>query len=152
MQLQLTEENFTKTKDEYRALVYGYWYGTKENKDSTPVDYDWAQYKLLDDAKVLHLYTARDFRDRLVGVALYVVISAMHHKGYVIADCDTLGTRLEHRGLGIGKQLVEFAKVELAKVGVKEILHHTRAIFGEQSLFQSLDFKPEEYTYSFKVT
>lgn len=151
MELQLLEENFTKTRDEYRALVYGYWYGTTENTNCTPVDYDWQQYKVLDDLGVLKLYTARDYRDRLVGVALYVVVNAMHHRGYTIADCDTLGTRLDYRGLGVGRKLVEFAKVELPKIGVKEILHHTRAIFGEQSLFQSLGFKPEEFTYSFKV-
>lgn len=151
MHVSLQTEKFSRVQDEYRGLVYGYWYATPENKTHTPVEYDWPQYKTLDDAGLLHLFTARDFRDKLVGVALYVVVNALHHKGYTIADCDTLGTRLDCRKLGIGKQLVEYAKVELGNLGVKEILHHTRNVFGEQTLFPSLGFVSVETTYSFKV-
>lgn len=149
--IYLANENFVRIMDEYRELVYGYWYDTPQNSDHVPVDYDWDQYRILDNAGHLQLFTARDGRDKLVGVSLYVVVNMTHHKGYKIADCDTLGTALAVRGQGIGRKLVIHAVNELPKLGVKEIMHHTRAVFGEQSLFTSLGFVHSSTMYSLKV-
>lgn len=148
----IAEEKFTFIRDEYRDLVYGYWYATPENKDHVPVDYDWEQYNALDSIGALKLYTARNKADALIGVALYVVVSATHHKGYKVADCDTLATGLHYRGLGIGKALTEYAKTALPLLGVKEIVHRSRHVFGtDKSLFPSLGFTPIETVYSLKV-
>lgn len=152
MDFFINEEKFTFIQNEYRDLVYGYWYATPENKDHEPVDYDWEQYQLLDKVGCLRLYTARNKSDTLIGVALYTVVNATHHKGYKVADCDTLATGLRYRGLGIGKALTEHAKKALPLLGVKEIVHRSRHVFGtDKSLFPSLGFAAIETVYSIKV-
>lgn len=145
------EESLTTIQLEYETLINGYWYATSENQGHEPVAYDWEQYHILDKAKLLRLYTARDARDKLIGVALYVVVNAMHHKGYKMADCDTLATDLECRGRGIGKGLLTYAKQKLALECVREIMHRSRLVFGEQTLFPSQGFTAIETVYSYKV-
>lgn len=145
------EESLTRIQLEYETLVNGYWYATPENKGHEPVAYDWDQYHLLDNAQLLRLYTARDARDKLVGVALYVVVNTLHHKGYKVADCDTLATAIASRGQGIGKGLLTYAKQRLALEGVKELIHRSRLVFGEQTLFPSQGFTAIETVYSYKV-
>lgn len=149
--MHYAEEKFTDIQAEYKKLVYGYWYATPENEGHIAVDYDWHQYEILDNIDMLKLYTARDGWSELVGVALYVVVNALHHKGYKIADCDTLATGIAHRGRGVARSLLSFAVSELWALDVQEIIHSKRLVLGgEDTLFTQQGFRAIETRYSLK--
>lgn len=142
------QEVFTDVRYLYEKMVYGYWYATPENKDHVPVDYDWAAYETLDKMGALKLYTARLNNLKLVGVNLYVVINALHHKDHLVANCDTLAVDIAYRGRGIAMELMRVAETDLWAQGVHEIVHTKRCVLGgNDTLFTAHGYEKTEVSY-----
>jgi GNAT superfamily N-acetyltransferase len=145
--MQIAQEQLSdKLCEEITQLVSEYYDKTAASTGIPPYDFDWARYKVLDDAGMLFLLTARD-HGVLVGLVLYAVTTNPHHKTVLVADCDTLATRLSHRKRGIGAMLCEIAFTRLKDMGVKLIAHRFRTCYTEQPLFEQLGFTCAEHVY-----
>lgn len=152
MQLVFSKEPLSQCQEELDKLIHHYWYLAPENKGSTPLNINWSIYKALDATNVLHIYVARDLRDKMLGAALYLVVDAPHHIGHKVAECDTLFTDHNYRGLGIAKKLMKFAEPLLMELGVDELFHRFRLVFSTRPLFPALGYEPFETVYHKKVT
>lgn len=127
-------------------MVTEYYAQTPAHEGIPPYDFDWPRYQHLDSAGMLMTLTVRD-HGQLVGVALYAITTNPHHKTQLVAECDTLATRLSHRGRGIGRKLCEIAQTSLKDMGVKLIAHRFRTCYTEKPLFEQLGFTCAERVY-----
>ena len=63
------------------------------------------------------------------------------------AVCNTLATKVGHRGKGIGTKLVKAAESYLKLYHVHRIIHGYRTVYGTEPLFPKLGFKLIEQLY-----
>jgi len=132
--------------EEITQMVKEYYADTPAHVGIPPYDFNWPLYQQLDNAGALSVLCMRD-HGRLVGVALYAITANPHHKTMLVAECDTLATRLSHRGRGIGRTLCETAQTLLKDMGVKLIAHRFRTCYTEKPLFEQLGFTCAEKVY-----
>lgn len=146
---------------ELEGLVQDYYDRTPAHEGLPPYRFQWPVYWQAENAKSLLLVTARRDRKRwggrsgaghytgtLAGWALYLVIGHPHHRGFTVAECDTLAVSPEERGKGIGRGLVEFATPLLRDMKATRIIHRHRLVYGDNALFPKLGFQPVEVAYS----
>jgi GNAT superfamily N-acetyltransferase len=145
---------------ELETLVRAYYSPTKAHDGIPAYRFNWPVYWTAQAHKALYLATARRGRERwggasgaahytgtLVGWVLYLVTDHPHHKGFRVAECDTLAVSHHERGQGIGRGLVEHAEPALKAMGATRIIHRHRLVYGDNSLFPKLGFRPEEVAY-----
>ena len=133
-------------------LINDYWFASPENVDHVPLNFNWRQYLSLEGTGHVKLYTARDDNGNMLGCALYFVTEHLHHKNYVVAECDTLAVSIAARGHGVGRGLIAHAEQALKAFDVKEIIHRSRLVYDTEALFPKLGFTAIETAYSKKVT
>ena len=126
--------------------MHEYWDNTVANQDAPPLDYDWEFYLAAEEAGKYVLITARE-GDEIIGYVDYYVATHPHHKTVVFAACNTLATKVGHRGKGIGSKLVKAAESFLKLYNVKRIVHGYRTVYETEPLFPKLGFKLIEQLY-----
>lgn len=131
---------------EITQMITEYYNSTAANVGIPEYDFDWDAYKALDEREMLLVLTVRD-HGQLVGLGLYTVMANPHHKTQLVSECDTLATRLSHRGRGIGRHLCETAQRLLRIRDVKLIAHRYRTCYTEKPLFEQLGFTCAEHVY-----
>lgn len=141
-----------EVEDELEALVRDYYHRTPAKDGIPPYDFDWRLYERAEASRRLILVTARQREDdggpgKLLGFALYLIYEHPHHRGFRLGDCDTLAVAPEARGRGIGRGLIEYAIPLLKDKRVRRVIHRHRLVYGEDSLFPKLGFRPEEVAY-----
>lgn len=150
--MRYSHEKLVDTLSTVDGLINAYWFATKENAGHEALDFAWLRYCEMESVEMLHLYTARTDSGDMVGAAIYIITEHPHHKGYVMALCDTLCTAIAVRGLGIARGLMAYAEPRLVAVGVREIVHMQRLVYGVEPLFPKLGYSPFETAYSKKVS
>lgn len=128
------------------AIMVEYFANTVGHKDTPPLDYDWPFYLQAEADGKYVLITARE-NDELIGYVDYYVNTHPHHKTVMFASCNTLATKLGHRGKGVGTKLVKAAEPLLQLYNVDCIVHGYRTVYDTEPLFPKLGFKLIEQIY-----
>lgn len=131
--------------DEFDALIHDYYRTTEAWRDIPELRLDWDFYGRLEDAGNFYVFTARG--EHLNGFAFYMVIEHWKYPSMFLASCDTLAVRPHLRGVGIGRQLVEYAQDMLKPLGVTHMTHNSRAVYDTVPLFEKIGFKLFERVY-----
>lgn len=136
--------------NEIMEMLNAYYKATPASTDIPPYDFQWDAYFTLDYTGQLHITTARD-ADKLVGIALYIVTPALHHKSVVMAECDSLSVDHTYRGRGLATDLYTFTEQKLRERGVQFVLNHYRHCYGAKPVFEKLGFVPWNTVYMKKL-
>ena len=125
---------------EIDSMLDAYYHATVASNGIPPYDFLWDQYRSLEQMGILLTTTAR-YRDRvLVGLCMYICLEHPHHAGLMVAECDTISTRLEYRGSGIAKKLYLYTEPLLRIRGVSKIVNRYRHVYNAKPMFEGLGF------------
>jgi GNAT superfamily N-acetyltransferase len=140
------EEGLTSTlMAEVDTVMTDLYENTPARTNRPPFDFDWQMYIALQDRMVIT--TVRDDDSALLGFAFYIVMHHTHHASTVVAECDSIIVRPEHRGKGIATRLYEFTEPLLVSLGAEYITHRSRVVYGAEPMFPKLGFELEEHVY-----
>lgn len=119
-------EPYASVIDDIRPLLAEHWRELAMYQDSIPLEPDFDKYRLLCDAGVLKIYTARDDGD-LIAYSIYVITQRHMHYLHRWAINDIVFVKPEHRNFGVGTGLYEFLETDLARGGPIVITTETKA-------------------------
>lgn len=105
-----------------------------------PLDPDWPTYHTLDDAGILHVFTARHGGE-LVGYAIYTVSRHLHYP-ILCAMQDVLYLSPEYRRGMWAKQLIGFSEKALAASGVDVVTQHSKKHKDLSALLTFMEYQP----------
>jgi GNAT superfamily N-acetyltransferase len=125
--------------------MHDYYEDTEAAQGVPELDFNWDMYRGFEDAGTFVVYTARG--KRLNGFAFYMVVQHPKYPSMMLAACDTLAVRTELRGIGIGRQIVEYAQDQLKRLGATHMTHNARAIYDTVPLFEKIGFTLFERVY-----
>lgn len=117
--------------DDLEDLLAMHWQEVALDKDNTPLKPNWAAYRQLERAGVLHAMTMR-LDGLLIGYDAFFVQPPLHYSTQTWAINDILYVMPEHRRGRAGVQLIQAAERYLAGLGVKKVVYHVKlhAYFG----------------------
>ena len=143
-QVSLSDKLISEIED----ILNDYYHRTVAKQGIPPYKFNWQLYFALERMGSLLVTTAR-YSDRvLVGVCIYTIIEHPHHMGMLVAECDTIATKLEYRGHGIGKRLYLYTEDLLEDRGVQKVIHRFRHVYNQRPMFEDLGFEAIETCYS----
>ena len=144
MEIQL--EQLASAGLEMHHMIRDYYKRTNAQDGIPPLRMDWSFYGKLEKQNKLVIVTARDGYD-LVGFAMYILGEHPQHDAMPFALCNTLAVDVDHRGQGIGTQLVQAAESYFKTTPVKMIVHGHRTVYDAAPLFPKLGFNLIEHIY-----
>lgn len=97
------EKAWEETVDHKELLTYG--------EDTV----NWESYSTLEDEGILHIITIRD-SGILVGYNFLLIITHPHYK-VLHTVSDMMWIRESHRGIGLGRRLIQFSEDYLSNLG-----------------------------------
>ena len=142
-QVELTD----KLQHEMHTLVREYYDATEAKQGLPPYNFNWLLYRKLQESGALYVLEARHRGGSLMGFALYIVGDHPHHKGWRIAECDTLAVAYTARGAGIGKRLCKLGMDVLKNDNIHAVAHKFRTCYDTKPLFADLGFTCVEHVY-----
>lgn len=110
--------------EEGLPLFHRHYRDISANQD-IKLEIDFERYFRLQDAGAVRLFTARAADGKLIGYAVFHVMTNMRYKSSLQATQDVLFVHPEFRGCGM--KLVEFCDNQLRNEGVQVVYHHTKA-------------------------
>ena len=143
--MRFAREYLKNGVDEFDKLVHHYYRTTIASNDIPALQFNWPVYLDFEAAGRFHVYTARG--NDLNGFAFYMVVPHWKYPSMMLASCDTLAVRPELRGVGIGRQIVEYAQDQLKVHGVTHMTHNSRAVYDTVPLFEKIGFNLFERVY-----
>lgn len=139
-------ENVIDIKSELEPIIKMHWEQIALNKDKIKLNPDWKQYKLLEDAGILKLYTVRDGTE-LVGYFCVVMAMGLHYADHVMAACDVLYVKPDKRAGLTGYKLISFVEKELKKLNVSVLAINTKVHAPFDKLMERMNYKCTERLY-----
>ena len=127
-------------------LLLDYFERTNAQDGQPKLLMDWASMIKLESMGKVALFTAR-IENKLVGFALYVMYPHLHHGGNIWAMCDILAVDPDQRGKGVATNIVEHAERRFKQMGITQMMHSYRTIYGVTPLFEKLGFTCIEHLY-----
>lgn len=127
-------------------LIESYYADTPANTGLPPYDFIWEFYETLDKIDAVLFTTARS-DGTLVGVAIYFLVQHPHHRGLLMAECDTIAVDKTCRGQGVGRALYAFTEQRLKERDVQRVTNRYRVCYGTKPVFEELGFKLDEHVY-----
>lgn len=141
-------ENLTKGLPELMPLLPIHWKELALNQDYVPLDPQYNTY-LRDDANGIITYVTCRKDGVLIGYFVFFVAPGKHYKTCLTAIMDLFYVHPEHRGDSCGWKLLECAKTELKRRGVKRwFVGHKEHSKAAGVLFEKFGFEKVESTYS----
>lgn len=114
-----------------------------------PLQPNFARYLELDRAGALRTFTARDELQKLVGYAVFFVSANLHYQSSVQAVQDVIYLEQSSRGLGIGREFIDWCDIQLAKDGCQVVYHHVKPKHPKLGgALQSLGYALVDHIYS----
>lgn len=144
--LDFRHEAFSDAIEEARPLLVEHWREIAADQDTVPLEPDWQKYRVLEQAGLLNVTTARD-GGRLVGYACYVVGSNLHYKSLIVAEVDIFFLRREYRQGWAGVSLLREAERHLAAAGARRIVNRFKTNHDLGPVFRRLGYRPIEHVY-----
>ena len=143
--MRFAREHLWNGTDEFDELMHHYYETTEASNDIPELKLDWDFYKQMENAGNFYVFTASG--EQLNGFVFYLVVQHWKYPSMKMAACDTLAVRPHLRGIGIGRQLVEYAQDMLKPLGVTHMTHNSRAVYDTVPLFEKIGFKLFERVY-----
>ena len=139
-------EIFSDLVPEMQELFKEHWEEIANYKDKFPLNPRYDQYRLLDNAKLLHTMTARE-DGKIIGYCVFIVMPHMHYQDCLFAMNDVIFVSKKYRHGSVGTKLLMFAKEELTKLGVDRACLHVKVNHDFSPLLERLGFTKTEYNY-----
>ena len=111
-------------------------------------DPDYARYRGMASAGIIHIPTARNAAGDLVGYWIFFVLPNLHHKSITTAYCDLLYLRPAYRGEHRGMRFGEFMLTTLEALAVGEAYCSTKVHRSYGPYFEKLGFFAIETLYT----
>ncbi len=144
--LDYRHETFSAAIDEARPLLVEHWREIAIDQETVPLEPDWHKYRVLEQAGLLDVTTARDC-GRLVGYACYIVGANLHYKSLLVAEADIFFLKKEHRHGWAGFRLLQAAERNLAAAGIHRIVSRFKTSHDLGPVFRRLGYRPIEHVY-----
>jgi len=139
-------ERVTDILDEIKPLLEAHWQEIALYKDQFPLNPDYNQYKLLDQAGVVHVVTARNDGD-LIGYYISFIMPHLHYQDCIVAMNDVLFIKSEYRKGRAGMKMIAFAEQELKKLGVHRMMIHVNTQHDFSPLLTRMGFTETERNF-----
>jgi hypothetical protein len=115
------------------------------NKEVVKLDPIWPQYRAVEQAGKLAIYTVRDEGD-LVGYAAFFVTPHMHYAGLMLATNDVLFLRADYRLGTTGTRFVKHCASQLKTRGAHKIAFHIKLSLDWSPILTRIGYAIEEIT------
>lgn len=130
-------------RDEAFPLLQRHWDEVALDKDTVPLDPNWAAYAELDRMDLLVITTAR-MNGTLVGYVSHFVVPNFHYMSLRVADNDIFWLAPEHRKSRIGITMLREAERNLRALGCNKILMKEKVHIPLGRLFEFLGYREIE--------
>jgi GNAT superfamily N-acetyltransferase len=145
--LSVQVEPWSEVIEEIKPFLPQHWAELALNKDSVPLDPNWACYAELDKRDVISVVTVRE-RERLVGYSIMFVAPGLHYQSCLDARMDIFWLAPEVRGRWGGVRLFKAVEKELRRRGVKRVYVGSKLHKDSSRLFLALGYEPIEQWFS----
>ncbi len=136
-------------KDQLETLLAENFEEGKTLKEFFPLDVDWEKLLVLEKAGNLGAYSVR-WEDSLVGYAIILADTHIHHKSVVFAKIDTIFIQKKHRKGGCGYRFMKYLTRVREDLGVQSFSVSAKMDHSFNKLLSKLEFVPVD-TYYTKV-
>lgn len=145
--LAIQVENFGDVIGEMKPLFQRHWEELALDKETVPLDPDWARYAAMEAQGQLSTVTVR-CRGELVGYAIMIVTPGLHYRSTLHGVMDMFWLAPEHRGHFGGIRLFKRVEAELKRRGVRRIFVGSKLHRDTSRLFTALGYWPIEHWFS----
>jgi len=128
-------------------IFYDHWKEVALYQDKIPLSVDDEKYRVMENAGLLHIVTARD-DGALVGYFLSIMSVHPHYKEHSYAVNDVLYVVPDGRGSDIAVDMFKFAETELKKLDISVIVLHMKVKKTFKSLVDYLGYDHAEMIYT----
>jgi GNAT superfamily N-acetyltransferase len=137
--VRFAKERLLDIIPEVEKLMWDHWRQIKADRAGAGApDPDWTRYRIIEEAGLLHCFTARDEAGELVGYLTYFLTPSMHYRTVLQAEDDAFFLRADHRKGLAGVRLFRFAEGELRRLGAKRAWAHVKEDFDVGPVFERL--------------
>lgn len=146
--MHIQVESIADLVDELDPLIKLHWEQIARNKDKIKLNPDWEQYKTVEKAGMLRLYTIRDNDKSLVGYFCVLYMQHLHYADHIFAACDVIYIRPDKRKGSAGYKLIKYAENDLAKLGVSLLSINTKTHAPFDKLLSKMGYNLTERLYT----
>lgn len=146
MDITYQEEKLEDILEEVKPLFQKHWEELALNKDTRPLDPDYASYIMLSGLQIVRVFTVR-LDKKIVGYSIWFINKHMHYQTWLYALSDVYWLDPDQRKTGVSYDF--FFKIEdwLKSIGVKSILIQDKIEHSHAKFFNQLGYKPIEQNY-----
>jgi GNAT superfamily N-acetyltransferase len=130
-------------RDEAYPLLKRHWEEVALDKDTVPLDPNWAMYAQLDGMELLVITTAR-LDGELIGYVSHFIIPNLHYLSLKVADNDIFWLAPEHRNSRIGINLLRASERLAVELGCNKIIMKEKLHVPLGRLFEFLGYREIE--------
>lgn len=145
--LNVQSEKLSLIIPEIEPLTVEHWREVAWYQDKMELSPIWSQYKQLEDAGVLNLYTLRE-GPLLVGYAIFFLIPSLHYSEHTVADNDICYVDKDYRHSAAPGELLRYAEIDLQAQGASVIAVKMKADKTFHGLMEGLGYSLMEHNYT----
>jgi len=146
MSVQFAIETIDQVLNDMTWLWDIHWQEIALDKAKVPLNPDVDTFRLLEDAGLLLIVTARD-GEKMVGYHVSVVRPHLHYKHSLSAYADMYFIHPDYRQGMTGVRLFKYLEEQLRKKGVERVFQSTKLHKDVGKLFERLGYKETERLY-----
>lgn len=136
-------EHVMDVLEDLMPTLFAHWKDVGLFRDKMPLDPDYPRYARADAANEYLMVTARD-DGRIIGYVSFWVHGPPHYHSTITAFMDLIYLPQDHRGLGIGRMMVDIAKPALKAMGVGPMWVGSKDHKSIDGFWAVLGFEPGE--------
>ncbi len=148
--IEFSEEKTKNIINELQPLIQKHWEQIALNQETIKLDPDWKQYRLLEDAGMLRVFTARE-NGVLVGYFAVGISKHLHYKSDTFASCDVIYVKPDSRAGNTGFKLIRHVEKQLEKSDVKVLHINTKLHAPFDKLLEKMGYNAIETIYAKKI-
>jgi len=146
MSVQFAIETIDQVLNDMTWLWDIHWQEIALDKAKVPLNPDVDTFRLLEDAGLLLIVTARD-SEKMVGYHVSIVRPHLHYKHSLSAYADMYFIHPDYRQGMTGVRLFKYLEEQLREKGVERVFQSTKLHKDVGKLFERLGYKETERLY-----
>lgn len=111
------------------------------------LDPDWARYCALEEGGMIHVFTVRD-GGILVGYAVFLLTTHMHHQGLVVANNDLFFISPDYRRGTNALKFIQYCEGQMKLLGAKRITWTVKTQHDWSALLHRAGYDTDEIALS----
>jgi GNAT superfamily N-acetyltransferase len=142
--MEFKVEKFAVVRSELEGLIHQHW--REVSGDAfRPLDINWPQYYVLDQAGMLFVLTAR-VEGRMIGYVIHLLYRPLHYRYSLMASDDAHFLLPEYRRGTAAWRMFKAVEQQLRQLGVDIVTYHTkyRADIDRSKVFERLGYTQHE--------